>query len=156
MFGATITNALPQDYSLIVSIFFVGYSVFEVPSNLLLNKFRPSVYLSTIMAVWGACVAAMSTCKTREHFLIGRFFLGCIEAGLFPGALYLLTSWYTKAEIGESQPKTYLSGPLADLEFSGKRFALFYTSGTVAPALGGIMAGATISGLDGAKGWPGW
>jgi MFS family permease len=115
VFEATKTNKLPQDYSLIVSIFFVGYSVFEVPSNLLLNKFRPSVYLSTIMAIWGACVAAMSTCKTREHFLIGRFFLGCIEAGLFPGALYLLTSWYTKAEIGESQLNLVVNSPLFDL-----------------------------------------
>jgi MFS family permease len=88
------------DYSLIISIFFIGYTLFEVPSNLILAKMRPSVYLNTIMAVWGVCVAAMSQCKTREHLLIGRFFLGCIEAGLFPGALYLLTCWYTKGEIG--------------------------------------------------------
>ncbi|CAH0055607.1 unnamed protein product [Clonostachys solani] len=125
------------DYTLVVSIFFIGYTIFEVPSNLLLNKFRPSRYLSTIVIVWGVCVAAMSQCKNRTEFLVGRFFLGCIEAGLFPGALYLLTCWYTKAEIG-------------------KRFAIFYTSGTIAPALGGIMAGAIISSLEGKLGWEGW
>ncbi|KAH7024769.1 major facilitator superfamily domain-containing protein [Microdochium trichocladiopsis] len=126
-----------DDYSLIVSIFFIGYTLLEVGSNLLLNKFRPSHYLTTIMAIWGACVAAMSTANSRGSFLVGRFFLGCIEAGLFPGALYLLTCWYKKDEIG-------------------KRFALFYTSGTVSPALGGIMAGSVISGLDGKMGWSGW
>ena len=132
----------------------IGYTIFEVPSNLLLNKFRPSRYLNTIMAVWGVCVAAMSTCKTSKHFLIGRFFLGCIEAGLFPGALYLLTCWYKKEEVGELRNESS-SGAIL-MSSIGKRFALFYTSGTVSPALGGLMAGAIISGLDGVRGWPGW
>ncbi|KAI1378852.1 major facilitator superfamily domain-containing protein [Hypoxylon crocopeplum] len=130
-------NLNDNDYSLIISIFFVGYSIFEVPSNLLLNKFRPALYLSVIMAIWGACVAAMSSVKTSGHLLVGRFFLGFIEAGVFPGSLYLLTCWYKKEEVG-------------------KRFSIFYTSGCIAPALGGIMAGAILSRLEGAMGWPGW
>ncbi|EWZ85672.1 hypothetical protein FOWG_10777 [Fusarium oxysporum f. sp. lycopersici MN25] len=109
------------DYSLLVYLFFVGYFLCEVPSNMIMNKCRPSIYLPTI--VWG--------------FLTGRFFLGCIEAGLFPGAIYLLTCWYTKKEIG-------------------KRFCIFYTSGCIAPALGGIMAGAIVKGLKGVRGIPGW
>lgn len=74
-------NLSSNDYSLIVSIFFIGYTIFEVPSNLLLNKVAPHRYLTTILVVWGVCVAAMSTAKTAKHFLVGRFFLGCIEAG---------------------------------------------------------------------------
>lgn len=74
-------NLSSNDYSLIVSIFFIGYTIFEVPSNLLLNKVAPHRYLTAILVVWGACVAAMSTAKTSKHFLVGRFFLGCIEAG---------------------------------------------------------------------------
>jgi len=53
------------------------------------------------MVLWGTCVAAMSSCQTKEHFLVGRFFLGCIEAGLFPGILFILTCWYKKDEMGE-------------------------------------------------------
>lgn len=65
-------------------------------------KLRPSVYLSTIIWVWGCLVIGMSQIKTYEGMLAARFFLGCIEAGLFPGAIYLLTCWYTKKETGES------------------------------------------------------
>uniref|UniRef100_A0A0D2Y1J3 Major facilitator superfamily (MFS) profile domain-containing protein n=1 Tax=Fusarium oxysporum (strain Fo5176) TaxID=660025 RepID=A0A0D2Y1J3_FUSOF len=87
--------------------------------------------------VWGCIVIALSQAKNYKGFLAGRFFLGCIEAGLFPGAIYLLTCWYTKKEIG-------------------KRFCIFYTSGCIAPALGGIMAGAIVKGLEGVRGIPGW
>ncbi|KAL8376090.1 hypothetical protein RB595_007282 [Gaeumannomyces hyphopodioides] len=126
-----------DDYALVVSIFFVGYAIMEVPSNLVLNRWRPSLYLTTIMGVWGACVAAMSTAGSRGHFLVGRFFLGCIEAGMYPGALFILTCWYKKDEVG-------------------KRFCVFATSGTLSQALGGIMAGGIIAGMDGKNGWPGW
>lgn len=104
---------------------------------MIMNKMRPSIYLSTIVWVWGCIVIAMSQAKSFEGFLVARFFLGTVEAGLFPGAIFLISCWYTKREIG-------------------KRLCIFYTSGCIAPALGGIMAGAIIRGLDGAKGIPGW
>ncbi|KAJ3530612.1 hypothetical protein NM208_g9250 [Fusarium decemcellulare] len=126
-----------KDYSLLVYLFFVGYFLCEVPSNMIMNKCRPSLYLPTIIWVWGCVVLGLSQANNYEGFLAGRFFLGCIEAGLFPGAIFLLTCWYTKKEIG-------------------KRFCIFYTSGCIAPALGGIMAGAIIDGLEGARGIPGW
>ena len=126
-----------NDYSLLVYLFFIGYFLCEVPSNMLMNKMRPSVYLPSIVWVWGVVVIAMSQAANFEGFLAARFFLGCIEAGLFPGAIFLLTCWYTKKEVG-------------------KRFCIFYTSGCIAPALGGIMAGAIIDKLDGARGIPGW
>ncbi|KAI1023903.1 hypothetical protein LB504_005045 [Fusarium proliferatum] len=125
------------DYSLLVYLFFVGYFLCEVPSNMIMNKCRPSIYLPTIVWVWGCIVIALSQAKNYNGFLVGRFFLGCIEAGLFPGTIYLLTCWYTKKEIG-------------------KRFCIFYTSGCIAPALGGIMAGAIVKGLEGVRGIPGW
>ncbi|KAM0418713.1 hypothetical protein ACHAPT_012311 [Fusarium lateritium] len=126
-----------NQYSLLVSLFFVAYVLFEVPSNMLLMKIKPSIYLPTICVIWGSVIIGMSQSKNPSSFLAGRFFLGAIEAGLFPGALFLLTCWYTKKEVG-------------------KRFCIFYTSGCVAPALGGIMAGAVISRLEGARGIPGW
>ncbi|KAJ3548511.1 hypothetical protein NM208_g979 [Fusarium decemcellulare] len=126
-----------NQYSLLVSLFFVAYVLFEVPSNMVLMKIKPSIYLPTICVIWGSVIIGMSQSKNQSSFLAGRFFLGAIEAGLFPGALFLLTCWYTKKEVG-------------------KRFCIFYTSGCVAPALGGIMAGAIISRLEGARGIPGW
>ena len=89
------------DYSLLVYLFFVGYFLCEVPSNMIMNKCRPSIYLPTIVWVWDCIVIALSQAKNYNGFLAGRFFLGCIEAGLFPGAIYLLTCWYTKKEIGK-------------------------------------------------------
>ncbi|KAH8176514.1 major facilitator superfamily protein [Sarocladium implicatum] len=130
-------NMSDSQYSLLVYLFFIGYFLTEVPSNMIMNKMRPSIYLSTIVWVWGTIVLAMSQAKKFEGFVVARFFLGTVEAGLFPGAIFLLTCWYTKREIG-------------------KRLCIFYTSGCIAPALGGIMAGAIIRGLDGARGIPGW
>ncbi|OWY48420.1 MFS general substrate transporter [Alternaria alternata] len=126
-----------NQYAMLVSLFFVAYVIFEVPSNMILMKVKPSIYLSTIVWVWGCVVLGMSQTKSATGLLIGRFFLGAIEAGLYPGALFILTCWYTKKEVG-------------------KRFCIFYTSGCVSPALGGIMAGAVISSLDGARGISGW
>jgi MFS family permease len=85
-----------------VYLFFVGYFLCEVPSNMIMNKSRPSIYLPTIVWVWGCVVIGLSQAASYEGFLAARFFLGCIEAGLFPGAIYLLTCWYTKKEIGKS------------------------------------------------------
>lgn len=78
----------------------MAYVIFEVPSNMLLMKIKSSVYLSTIVWVWGCIVVGMSQSKSSKAFLAWRFFLGAIEAGLFPGALFVLTCWYTKREIG--------------------------------------------------------
>ncbi|KAH7092299.1 major facilitator superfamily domain-containing protein [Paraphoma chrysanthemicola] len=126
-----------NQYAMLVSLFFVAYVIFEVPSNMILMKVKPSIYLSTIVWVWGCVVLGMSQTKSATGLLVGRFFLGAIEAGLYPGALFILTCWYTKKEVG-------------------KRFCIFYTSGCVSPALGGIMAGSVIASLDGARGIPGW
>ncbi|CAK7206774.1 hypothetical protein SEUCBS139899_009580 [Sporothrix eucalyptigena] len=124
-------------YSLFIAVFFVGFFLFEIPSNLLMARLRPSIYLSTLMLVWGTIVAAMSTSAKASGFFAARFFLGCIEAGLFPALLYLLTCWYKKEELA-------------------KRMSLFFTAACISPALGGIMAGAIIKTLDGARGWEGW
>jgi MFS family permease len=77
------------EYSLFIATFFVGYFLFEVPSNLVMGKLRPSFYLPSIVTAWGAVVIGMSQAKGYEGFLIGRFFLGAIEAGLFPGAIFM-------------------------------------------------------------------
>ncbi|KAJ0158672.1 putative transporter [Colletotrichum tanaceti] len=124
-------------YAWVLSIFFFGYLVCEVPSNMILSRSRPSVFLPGIMLVWGALCALMSVSKTYGALLAFRFILGCVEAGFFPGVLYLLSCWYTRAELG-------------------KRFAIFYTAAVLSGAFGGLLAGAITANLDGAHGIRGW
>ena len=85
---------------MLLSIFFIGYLICEVPSNLLLVRSRPSWYLPGIMIIWGMLSAVMSVVKNYEGMLALRFFLGAIEAGFFPGVLFLMTCWYKKSEVG--------------------------------------------------------
>lgn len=89
------------EYAMLVSIFFIGYLICEVPSNLILTRSRPSWYLPIIMVLWGTLCAVMSVVKNYRGGLVIRFFLGCIEAGMFPGVLYVMTCWYKKREVGE-------------------------------------------------------
>ncbi|KAH7134053.1 putative vitamin H transporter [Dactylonectria macrodidyma] len=126
-----------DDYAWVLSIFFFGYLICEVPSNMILSRSRPSIFLPTIMLIWGALSALMAISKTYGALLGFRFILGCIEAGFFPGVLYLLSCWYTKAELG-------------------KRFAIFYTAAVLSGAFGGLLAGAITSNLHDAHGIAGW
>ncbi|KAK7430521.1 hypothetical protein QQZ08_003040 [Neonectria magnoliae] len=126
-----------DDYAWVLSIFFFGYLICEVPSNMILSRSRPSVFLPTIMLIWGALSALMAISKTYGALLGFRFVLGCIEAGFFPGVLYLLSCWYTRAELG-------------------KRFAIFYTAAVLSGAFGGLLAGAITSNLHDAHGIAGW
>jgi len=124
-------------YQWIISIFFFGYLICEVPSNMILSRSRPSIFLPSIMLVWGALSAVMAVSNTYGALLGFRFVLGCIESGFFPGVLFLLSCWYKKTELG-------------------KRFAIFYTAAVLSGAFGGIIAGAITGHLDGAHGIPGW
>ncbi|KAK1957566.1 major facilitator superfamily transporter [Colletotrichum sublineola] len=124
-------------YAWVLSIFFFGYLICEVPSNMILSRSRPSVFLPGIMLVWGALSALMSISKSYGALLGFRFVLGCIEAGFFPGVLYLLSCWYTRAELG-------------------KRFAIFYTAAVLSGAFGGLLAGAITANLHDAHGIAGW
>ncbi|RSM15864.1 hypothetical protein CDV31_004806 [Fusarium ambrosium] len=126
-----------DNYAWVLSIFFFGYLICEVPSNMILSRSRPSIFLPGIMLVWGALSALMSISKSYGALLAFRFILGCVEAGFFPGVLYLLSCWYTRAELG-------------------KRFAIFYTAAVLSGAFGGILAGAITSNLHDAHGIAGW
>ncbi|CAL3967753.1 unnamed protein product [Diplocarpon coronariae] len=124
-------------YAWVISIFFFGYLIMEVPSNMLLSRSRPSLFLPAIMLVWGALCAAMASVRNYGSILAFRFILGCIESGFFPGVLFVMSCWYKTAEIG-------------------KRFAIFYSAAVMSGAFGGILAGAITGHLDGAHGIAGW
>lgn len=78
-------------YAWVLSIFFFGYLLFEIPSNMVLSRSRPSWFLPGIMFTWGAFSCIMALSKTYGAMLGFRFVLGCIESGFFPGVLYLLS-----------------------------------------------------------------
>lgn len=78
------------DFNLATSILFVGYLLMQLPSNMLITKTRPSIYLGCAMAIWGTVSASQSTCTTFKGMVVARFFLGVVEAPYFPAAVLLL------------------------------------------------------------------
>lgn len=86
-------NLSGEQYSLCATVFFFTYALFEIPSNLLLKRFRPSVWLPAIMVAWGTVMTLMGLVQDYHGLLIARVFLGVAEAGLYPGVAYYLTMW---------------------------------------------------------------
>jgi MFS family permease len=84
-------------YAAGAGVFFVGYFLFEVPSNLLLTRFGARMWIARIMLVWGFVASAMMLVSGRWSFYALRFALGAAEAGFFPGIIFYLTSWYPRA-----------------------------------------------------------
>ncbi|KAJ1982883.1 hypothetical protein H4R35_000009 [Dimargaris xerosporica] len=114
-------NLSPAQYSWGLSIFFVGYILFEVPSNLALRKFGPARWLARIGVLWGGLSMCQAAVTNFAGFFILRFLFGMSEAGLFPGIIYYLTHWYTRKEISV-------------------RIAFFYVSAALAGCIGGLLA----------------
>lgn len=126
-----------NEYSLALVIFFISYIIFEIPSNLILARTRPSIYVPAIMVLWGAVTCCMGAVKSYGALLGVRFVIGLLEAGFAPGIMLILSSWYKKDE-------------------QAKRFTIFYSAAVLSGAFGGIIAGAITSSLDGSLGIAGW
>ena len=124
-------------YGLGAGIFFLGYFLFEVPSNVILQRVGAKVWIARIMIGWGFISAATMLVKTATAFYTMRFLLGVAEAGFFPGIILYLTYWFPRAE-------------------RGRRIAAFMTAVAVAGIIGGPLSGWIMGRLDGAAGWAGW
>ncbi|KAL1916868.1 uncharacterized protein VTP21DRAFT_5065 [Calcarisporiella thermophila] len=126
----------PAEFNWALSIFFIGYIIFEVPSNVILKLIGPRRWLPIVMILWGTVMMAMAAVHSTAGLLIARFFLGVTEAGLFPGIVFYLSLWYTRNE-------------------QTSRMALFFAAATVSGAFGGVLAYGIIqmSGIQGLKGW---
>ncbi|KAF7723576.1 hypothetical protein EC973_001817 [Apophysomyces ossiformis] len=125
-----------SDYNWALSIFFIGYILFEVPSNLMLKKIGPSKWIPLVMIAWGTVMACMAAIHNTAGLLASRFFLGITEAGLFPGVIFYLSLWYTRKE-------------------QATRVAIFFSCSTLAGAFGGVLAYGIMqmNGLQGLRGW---
>lgn len=126
-----------QQFATSISILFVGYLPFQIPSNLIItNISRPGMYICIAVIIWGAISAATAAVNTYGQLLAVRAILGMAEAVFFPGAIYFLSAWYTKVELG-------------------KRIAGLYIAQQVGNAFGGLFAAAVFQ-LDGTHGIAGW
>ncbi len=94
-------------------VFFIGYALFEVPSNLLLHRVGARVWMCRIMVTWGLVSASMCFAHTPTAFYTLRFLLGVAEAGFFPGVIYYLTHWFPQSARARAVGVFYFGAPLA-------------------------------------------
>lgn len=89
-------------YGFGAGLFFIGYSLFEVPSNIMMQRVGARRTLLRIMVLWGLISSALMFVSTPMEFYVMRFFLGCAEAGFFPGVMFYLTYWFPAARRGRA------------------------------------------------------
>lgn len=141
-----------SDYQLTLSILYIGtlqlvihfswltrgYILMQVPSNLLLHKIgRPSIYLPICIIIWGTISGLTSLAQNSRQIVIIRFFLGFVEAAFFPGALYVMSRFYTKKEYST-------------------RVTLLYAGSILSNAFGGLIAAGILSRMEGVRGIRAW
>lgn len=125
-----------NQYQIISLVFFISYIIFEPPSTIIVRAIGPRIHLSTIMFLWGGVMIGMGFVQQWQQLAILRVALGLFEAGFFPAAVYLMSTWYTRFEVG-------------------KRYSVFYVIGCVAAAFSGILAFGLnhMNGLGRLEGW---
>ncbi|KAL2059461.1 hypothetical protein ABVK25_000754 [Lepraria finkii] len=141
--GNALTLDLPKDLHLVgnqsnvaLTIFFVPYVLFEIPSNILMKRFQPHVWLSGCILAFGIVTLCQGFVQNYSGLLATRFFLGLPEAGIFPGSFYVISCWYKREE-------------------AQKRFTFYWCSVLAANMFGGLLASA-IAKMDGVHGYHAW
>ncbi|KAL4944120.1 hypothetical protein BDV06DRAFT_233853 [Aspergillus oleicola] len=129
-----ITEGLRYNDALM--IFFIPYILFEIPSNIVLRRLKPHVWLSICVFGFGAVLILQGLVKNWTQLMVTRWFLGMFETGMMPGCVYLLGMWYKRSE-------------------AQKRYTFFASSVILAGAFGGLLASA-IGKMDGIRGFGGW
>ena len=124
-------------YGLGAGMFFIGYFLFEVPSNLILHRVGARMWIGRIMITWGLVSALFVFTTTPAMFYSLRFLLGVAEAGFFPGIILYLTYWYPS-------------------EHRVRMIALFMTAVPIAGVIGSPLSGWIMEAFAGVLGWAGW
>jgi D-galactonate transporter len=124
-------------YGLGAGIFFIGYFLFEVPSNIIMHRVGARIWIARIMITWGLISGAFVFVRTPEMFYFLRFLLGIAEAGFFPGIILYLTYWYP-------------------CKRRARIVALFMAAIPLSGVLGGPLSGWIMESYAGANGWAGW
>ncbi|KAL4986725.1 major facilitator superfamily domain-containing protein [Aspergillus falconensis] len=132
----TDLNMSGLDYNVALAIFFPFYVAAEIPSNIMMKRSRPSLWIPSIMIAWAVVCSLMGLVKNYAGLLAARAALGIAEGGLFPGVTFYITMWYKRHECG-------------------LRMAIFFSAATAAGAFGGLLARG-IGEMDGIGGKGGW
>jgi D-galactonate transporter len=133
----TDLNLSDAVYGFGAGIFFLGYFLFEIPSNVILHKVGARVWIARIMASWGVISMLTMFVTTPTMFYVMRFLLGLAEAGFFPGIILYLTYWYPAHR-------------------RGRMTTWFMTAIALSGVIGGPVSGYILKTFNGANGWHGW
>ncbi|KAI9737351.1 MAG: hypothetical protein M1834_009505 [Cirrosporium novae-zelandiae] len=136
---STLTEDLhitTDDVNLGAQLLFIGIVIFEIPSNFILQKLGPSIWLTGQIGIWGLVALAQAWCTNIHSFYATRFLLGMFEAGYIPGAQYMLSTFYKRTELAS-------------------RTAIFYFGNYFAAATGSLIAAGILE-LSGKHGLSGW
>ncbi|OCB85100.1 MFS transporter [Sanghuangporus baumii] len=125
-------------YDTAVAILYASYCSAQIPSNMILNRIkRPSLYIGCCVVAWGLTSALTGITRNYAGILSCRLFLGFPEAAFYPGAIYLLSRWYTRKELAF-------------------RASLFYSGSLLSTAFGNLMAAGILANLEEKRGIRGW
>ena len=109
----TSTGISDAAFAFGAGVFFLGYALLEVPSNLMMHRVGARIWMCRIMVTWGLISAAMVFAHNETSFYVLRFLLGVAEAGFFPGVILYLTLWFPAAARGKAMGVFYFGAPLA-------------------------------------------
>ncbi|KFA71170.1 hypothetical protein S40288_04668 [Stachybotrys chartarum IBT 40288] len=126
------------EYATCLSILYVGYILMQVPSNIFINRIsRPSLYISAAMLLWGLISTLSGNAQTFSHMVVIRFFLGFVEAAFLPGALLILSKWYTRRELT-------------------LRNAILFCGNLISNAFSALIGAGVLSNMQGVLGHAAW
>ncbi len=123
-------------YAFGAGVFFIGYAIFEIPSNLIMHRVGAKRWMFRIMVSWGLISSLMFFANNATTFYLFRFLLGAAEAGFFPGVIYYLTYWFPT-------------------RMRARSVGIFYFGIPLSLIIGGPLSGSLLE-LDGLAGWKGW
>lgn len=125
-------------YATCLSILYVGYILMQVPSNMMINKIqRPSLYIACAMLLWGIVSTLSGNARNFGDMVAIRFFLGFVEAAFLPGALLILSKWYTRRELTT-------------------RNAILFCGNLISNAFSALVGAGVLSNMQGVLGHAAW
>ncbi|CCE34217.1 related to nicotinamide mononucleotide permease [Claviceps purpurea 20.1] len=127
-----------SQYATCLSVLYVGYILMQVPSNMIINKIqRPSLYIGCAMLIWGLVSTLSGSVSSFSGMVVNRFFLGFVEAAFLPGALLILSKWYTRRELT-------------------MRNAILFCGNIISNAFSALVGAGVLSNMDGVLGHSAW
>ncbi|KIY62657.1 MFS general substrate transporter [Cylindrobasidium torrendii FP15055 ss-10] len=114
-----------------------GYVIGQIPSNLLITRIRPSIWIPAMEVIWSTLTMVLASTKSFEQLVAIRFFVGLAESSFYPAMQYVIGSWYRPEELG-------------------KRACIFHTASSIGPMFSGFLQTGAYNGLNGVHGLAGW